>query len=176
MFTVHVEWCLDATATPAVDVAGTDTVGAVRGKVAEALKVDPLDLRLYVDGDELGDMSVAASDTVLVEGSTVEARPSKRCEARVEIARMEMKCCPEFLRDKVMSTTSFSGEEKARVAQLMLDCEESHDFSESLWVASRLGNLEVVKVLAPACTDVNYRGFEGTAQSTLLECHSTSQE
>eukprot|EP01059_Diplonema_ambulator_P011674 TRINITY_DN2170_c0_g1_i2.p1 TRINITY_DN2170_c0_g1~~TRINITY_DN2170_c0_g1_i2.p1 ORF type:complete len:294 (+),score=69.05 TRINITY_DN2170_c0_g1_i2:572-1453(+) len=173
MFTVHVEWCLDATATPAVDVAGTDTVGAVRGKVAEALKVDPLDLRLYVDGDELGDMSVAASDTVLVEGSTVEARPSKRCEARAEVKRLGLNCSSDdFFRKVVFLNDIAAGdEEKARVARLMVDCGNGIDVAPSLWLSAEKGYVEVVRVLAPVCEDINLRF--GVVGATAL--HAAAQ-
>eukprot|EP01059_Diplonema_ambulator_P011090 TRINITY_DN21061_c0_g1_i1.p1 TRINITY_DN21061_c0_g1~~TRINITY_DN21061_c0_g1_i1.p1 ORF type:complete len:137 (+),score=27.87 TRINITY_DN21061_c0_g1_i1:196-606(+) len=88
MFTVHVTWSLDASSAFAMDIDGSDTIGRVKDKVARELKVDARNLTLHHEGDELSDVSAVVSGTLLVEGSMITARPSKRCEARMELASL----------------------------------------------------------------------------------------
>eukprot|EP01059_Diplonema_ambulator_P011678 TRINITY_DN2170_c0_g2_i1.p1 TRINITY_DN2170_c0_g2~~TRINITY_DN2170_c0_g2_i1.p1 ORF type:complete len:310 (+),score=56.32 TRINITY_DN2170_c0_g2_i1:141-932(+) len=153
----------------------------VREKVAQELKVDPRDVTMFHEGDELCDMSIGVSETVLVEGSTVEARPSRRFEARVELSRQGLTCSLEDLRDKVMKANEVasSDEEKAMVAQLMIDCDEGVDVGRPLWVAADKGFIECVRVLAPVCANVNCSfGYDGTTPLHLAAengCEETAR-
>eukprot|EP01059_Diplonema_ambulator_P020775 TRINITY_DN34684_c0_g1_i1.p1 TRINITY_DN34684_c0_g1~~TRINITY_DN34684_c0_g1_i1.p1 ORF type:complete len:254 (+),score=51.74 TRINITY_DN34684_c0_g1_i1:67-762(+) len=154
----------------------SDTVGAVHAKVAEALEVAFVDITLWFDGSELGDMSIGVSETGLVEGCTVDARPSKSFEATMELAAMGMVCCADELRQVIVNDETMNAEEKARIAQLMVDCDEGEYFEKALLAAAERGYSEVVSVLAPACNDVDEcRAYNGRTALQLASKNGATE-
>eukprot|EP01059_Diplonema_ambulator_P020039 TRINITY_DN3372_c0_g1_i2.p1 TRINITY_DN3372_c0_g1~~TRINITY_DN3372_c0_g1_i2.p1 ORF type:complete len:399 (+),score=79.45 TRINITY_DN3372_c0_g1_i2:49-1245(+) len=151
MFTIYVDWSIDATAIPTVDVAGSDTINFVREKVAEELKVDPRSLTMFFDGDELDDMSMVVSETLLVEGSTVEVRPSRRFEAVRELEAMKLGTCHYGFYYSVLESNRLveTDEEKAQIAQYIIECDKDTAIGRYLWKAVEKGYAAVVRVLAP---------------------------
>eukprot|EP01059_Diplonema_ambulator_P037077 TRINITY_DN9618_c0_g1_i1.p1 TRINITY_DN9618_c0_g1~~TRINITY_DN9618_c0_g1_i1.p1 ORF type:complete len:292 (+),score=88.15 TRINITY_DN9618_c0_g1_i1:39-914(+) len=170
MFTVFVLW-VDGS-TPAVDVRGTDTVGRVKDKAAEELKVGADDFTLLLEGEEMDNPCVVVSDTTLVEGSTVEARPSKRFVARRELAEMGLECTPGMLLTSVIRSDSIArtDTEKAAVTQLMVDSNNGLDVREALIDASGKGYVNVVRVL------LDYCNVNAVASFGMTALHNASSE
>eukprot|EP01059_Diplonema_ambulator_P031336 TRINITY_DN5711_c0_g1_i1.p1 TRINITY_DN5711_c0_g1~~TRINITY_DN5711_c0_g1_i1.p1 ORF type:complete len:416 (+),score=93.85 TRINITY_DN5711_c0_g1_i1:653-1900(+) len=146
MFTIYVSSSLGA-ATMAVDVAAQDNVKALKEKVGRALEVDPRDFTMYHEGEELGAPTVPVSATILVEGSTVEARPSDSFEARHELARMGYACTASTLHE-VICDDGLTDEDKERIVQLMVAaCDEHLETDRCLVEAASMGFLDIVRIL-----------------------------
>eukprot|EP01059_Diplonema_ambulator_P004898 TRINITY_DN14620_c3_g1_i4.p1 TRINITY_DN14620_c3_g1~~TRINITY_DN14620_c3_g1_i4.p1 ORF type:complete len:308 (+),score=75.04 TRINITY_DN14620_c3_g1_i4:56-979(+) len=150
MLTVYVAWGTDRTGAP-VDVGGSDTVGALKEKVGGALGVRPRDFTLYHEGEELGDVGLAVSETELAEGDRIEARPSRNYEATEELKGMGLGRCESGL-NLFHWMAVRDGEAKERVAQLVVDCDGGlHIVNDALLLVAKHGDGEEVKALLPVC-------------------------
>eukprot|EP01059_Diplonema_ambulator_P002602 TRINITY_DN12222_c0_g1_i3.p1 TRINITY_DN12222_c0_g1~~TRINITY_DN12222_c0_g1_i3.p1 ORF type:complete len:245 (+),score=56.05 TRINITY_DN12222_c0_g1_i3:36-737(+) len=151
MLTVHVDWTLGGIQT-AVSVKGTDTVAGLLAKVANELNVRSRDLVMYHEGCEMSDMVQLVCKTEVGEGSTVEVRPSKGFEARMELEVLGVG--PDVRKVVLAEGSSRSDCEMAHIVQLLIDSDNGYHYPASLLTAVERDYPETANVLCKAC-DVN---------------------
>eukprot|EP01059_Diplonema_ambulator_P020106 TRINITY_DN33798_c0_g1_i1.p1 TRINITY_DN33798_c0_g1~~TRINITY_DN33798_c0_g1_i1.p1 ORF type:complete len:250 (+),score=112.78 TRINITY_DN33798_c0_g1_i1:25-774(+) len=151
--TLHVKGPL-ATEDVAVEVTGAARVEELRDAVAAALGVDAEDIELVHHGEDLGETVEAAR---LCEGDEVEAKPSKRFEAKRKLSEMGVEQVDvDFMNYGIIEDHQIADnddDEKAEVVQLMIDADPSIATAEDelsltpMILASEHGYYKVVETL-----------------------------
>eukprot|EP01059_Diplonema_ambulator_P003966 TRINITY_DN13672_c1_g1_i1.p1 TRINITY_DN13672_c1_g1~~TRINITY_DN13672_c1_g1_i1.p1 ORF type:complete len:263 (+),score=33.02 TRINITY_DN13672_c1_g1_i1:42-830(+) len=170
MITLHIS-CADGS-THAADASGKTTVKELLNFAAACLQANPRDVTLYYEGDEMTDMEATVAVVGLIEGSVLEAVPSKRLTARMDLRDLGVgytveELCRVLRSDQVVSSES----EKARIAELMVDCDDGADLQDALFAAADLGYCKVVEVLATSIDINSHRVWD---KSTCLHIAALS--
>eukprot|EP01059_Diplonema_ambulator_P007376 TRINITY_DN16847_c0_g1_i1.p1 TRINITY_DN16847_c0_g1~~TRINITY_DN16847_c0_g1_i1.p1 ORF type:complete len:325 (+),score=60.30 TRINITY_DN16847_c0_g1_i1:306-1280(+) len=158
MVTVYIQWPLDGS-SHAIDVMGKDTVADMQKKVARVLGVPASDFVMYYDGGAMDDRHAVVADVGLEEGCTVEARPLKGAAARRELEELGVhRVDGHFLYFNVVlhNDVAATDEEKARIAQLMIDCNPTISLGRAFMTAVEDGYPITTTVLASVC-DIHAR-------------------